>query len=194
MSSQDRDRWQARYAHQPPPRSPTPLLDLAAHWLPESGVALDWAGGSGRNALWLARRGLTVTVADIAPAGLALAVQRAAAQGLYIDTVEVDLAQEAPPPGPFEVLLCCDYLDRGLYGGADRLLAEGGVLVVAQATRSNRERHEHPSARWLVGTHELPTLIGGLEILHYSEAWRDNGRHEAWMVARQPQFTRTGTH
>ena len=43
---------------------------------------VDIAGGAGANALWLARRGLDVTLADISPVGLALAEDECRARGV----------------------------------------------------------------------------------------------------------------
>src|SRR5205814_5476112 len=77
MSTEDRTRWDARYQAAAPARRPAAFLTALEGELPRSGRALDVAGGAGRNALWLARRGLEVTLVDIAPSALALA--RAAA-------------------------------------------------------------------------------------------------------------------
>ncbi|RRD89135.1 class I SAM-dependent methyltransferase [Conchiformibius steedae] len=48
------------------------LQEIAYH-LPSSGRALDLAAGEGRNAVFLAERGLSVTAADASSVGLAKA-------------------------------------------------------------------------------------------------------------------------
>jgi tellurite methyltransferase len=63
------------------------------------------------------------------------------------------------------------------------VLAPDGLLVFAQPTRSNLQRHPHPSARFLLEDGELPRLLQGLEVVSYSEGWTDEGRHEARLVA-----------
>src|SRR5213593_334566 len=89
MAATARDRWDARYrAGGAERREPSPFLVTMAGLLPRAGAAscpptaLDVAGGAGRNAVFLARCGFAVTVADIAPAGLALAAAAAAAAGV----------------------------------------------------------------------------------------------------------------
>jgi hypothetical protein len=39
---------------------------------------------------------------------------------------------------------------------------------------------------------ELPTLMHGLEVLHYQEGWLESGRHEARVVARRAVGERGG--
>ena len=65
MGEGDRERWNARYLEEAETPPPSPFLLALDGVLPRRGRALDVAGGSGRNALWLARRGLDVTLADV---------------------------------------------------------------------------------------------------------------------------------
>lgn len=55
-----RSRWEARYAlpSDAPHAPPSPLLSEHDRLLPATGLALDVACGDGRNAVWMARRGL----------------------------------------------------------------------------------------------------------------------------------------
>ena len=74
MSDKDRKRWDAKYARQESaPSEPSLLLTQLDDILPRRGRALDIAGGAGRHAIWLAQRGLDVTLADISLAGMNLA-------------------------------------------------------------------------------------------------------------------------
>src|SRR4051794_29222887 len=106
MSTADRKKWDAKYssAHDSPFEPSAVLLSLA-DYLPRRGRALDIAGGAGRNALWLARRGLDVTIADISPVGLALARLRAAEQGLNLHVLEIDLEQQPLEAEQFDLIL-----------------------------------------------------------------------------------------
>jgi ubiquinone/menaquinone biosynthesis C-methylase UbiE len=49
--------------------------------LPRRGRALDVAGGTGRHALWLARRGLDTTLADVPQVALEKAAAAASEEG-----------------------------------------------------------------------------------------------------------------
>ena len=64
------------------------------------------------------------------------------------------------------------------------LLPDADNLAVAIATVTNLERSPRPRREHLLEADEILTLVPGLEVVHHSEAWRENGRHEAHLVAR----------
>jgi len=186
MSAADREKWNAKYAGpEAAPAKPSAVLMQLAEYLPISGRALDIAGGAGRNAIWLARRGLKVTLADISSVGLALARARAVAAHVEIETVELDLERQSLPTGPFELVLTNCYLCRHLFPSFPTLLADDGRLVVVQPTKKNLERHEKPPADYLFEEGELRKLAAGLEIVHYVERWSADERHDAVLVAKK---------
>ena len=185
MSDADRERWNARYLEQAAHSHHAAFLDGLDDLLPRRGKALDLAGGAGRNALWLARRGLEVTLVDVSPVALGQAEAAAAAEGVRLTTVHLDLEVAPVPQGPWDLLLCTYYLDRRLMAGLPELLATGGLLVFAHATRTNLERHPRPGPGHLLEDGELATLLPGLERLRYQEGWLESGRHEARLVARR---------
>ena len=133
----------------------------------------------------IARLGLDVTVADVSDVGLIQARQRALAEDLTITTVEVDLEDKSLPAGPFDVITVANYLQRDLFAGLVDRLTPGGLLGVVIATEVNLERHDRPGSDFLLDSGEVLTLLPALEILHHSEAWRPNGRHEAHLVGRR---------
>jgi SAM-dependent methyltransferase len=185
VATDDRERWNARYREERDVPEPSPFLAGLDALLPRAGRALDVAGGSGRNALWLARRGLAVTLADLSDVALARAADAASAAGLPLATVQVDLEEAPPPGGPWDLVLCTYFLHRPLFSAYPALLAPGGLLVVAHATRTNLERHARPGPAHLLEDRELPRLVGGLDVLRYEEGWLESGRHEARVVARR---------
>jgi SAM-dependent methyltransferase len=186
MAAGDRERWNARYAAEQETPAPTPFIVSLDAMLPRRGRALDVAGGSGRNALWLARRGLDVTLADVSDVALERAARAASAAGLALSTVLVDLEAEPPPAGPWELVVCTYFLHRALLGALPALLAPGGLLVVAHATRTNLTRHPRPGPDHVLEDGELPALVRGVELLRVEEGWLESGRHEARLVARRP--------
>ena len=153
-------------------------------FVPRRGRALDIAGGAGRNAIVLARRGLTTTVVDISDVGLARCTDAGKQAGVRLRTVCLDLEEEKLPKGPWHVVLVFHYLNRLLFPLIEERLAPGGVLIASIATARNRERNEKPPPEHLLDEGELPSLIGVLGLIHYEEAWRDD-RHEARLVARR---------
>jgi tellurite methyltransferase len=186
MSQDDRIRWDAKYRGEfSLPRKPSPFLVSVADLLPPAGRALDVAGGAGGSAVWLAERGWDVTVADISPVGLAAARELAKGTGVVLRTLEVDLEQDAFPPGPWDLIVCVRFLLRPLFATIPGELSPGGVLVVDHPTRSNLTRHDRPGLRHLLEDGELPGLVSGLEILKYEEGWTGEGQHDARLVARR---------
>jgi SAM-dependent methyltransferase len=131
----------------------------------------------------LAGRGLATTVVDIAPSGLALAEERAAAEGLRLHTLVWDL-DDGVPEGRWDVVLVSFFLVRPLLAQLHRVVAPGGVLIHLHPTRRNLERHGRPGARWLLEDGELRG-VPGLETLHLEEGWGLEGRHEVRYVGRR---------
>lgn len=192
MSQADRTKWDERYAGLAAAGpgcgalEPAAFLVSVADHLPRQGRALDIAGGAGRNALWLAARGLDVTLVDISTAALRLADQAAAAAGVRLNTLAADLDTDPLPVGPWHAVLSFHFLWPPLFELVPSLLAPGGLLVYVQPTRKNLERNASPSRRFLLEDGRLPELVSGLDILHYEEGWQE-GRHEARLLARRPQ-------
>jgi tellurite methyltransferase len=189
-----RTNWNERHAARETPTEPAAFVADRAHLLPPGGRALDVAGGTGRHAVWLARRGFEVTLVDVSDVGLARATSAADDAGVMIATVQVDLAAEAEslPPGPFDAIVVHHYLDRDVWSALPDALAPGGVLLVCQPTVRNLERHPRPSARWLLDEGEIGLLTQvavdadpDLEVVEITEDWTDEGRHEARLVLRR---------
>lgn len=127
------------------------LLELLE--LPRGARLLDVGCGVGRHSLELARRGYTVTGADLSPGMLAEARRAAAAAGLAVEWVETD-ASRSLPAGPFAASIClCEGAfcllsadddplghDRAILGNVRRALAPGGsfVLTALSALRAIR--------------------------------------------------------
>ncbi|WP_257463351.1 class I SAM-dependent methyltransferase [Archangium lipolyticum] len=185
MSEEDRRKWNTRYGEQGGMLEPSGFLRSLADRLPSKGRALDVAGGSGHDALWLARHGLEVTLVDVSDVALERAAKAARESGVPLRVRRLDLEEEPLPSGPFDVVLCLNFLLRPLFAGFAKVLAPGGLLVFAQPTRSNLQRNAHPSARFLLEDGELPRLIQDLEVVSYTEGWTGEGRHEARLVARR---------
>ncbi len=131
MSEADRRKWDDRYrAGAYAERTwPSAFLVDCAPLLPSAGRALDLACGAGRNALFLARRGLQVDAVDISSE--ALARGRAAAADLPIRWLLQDL-DDGLPPNAYDVIVNIRYVNLALLRALLPNLREGGVLLVEQ--------------------------------------------------------------
>jgi SAM-dependent methyltransferase len=189
MSDQDREKWNRKHAKRGEPTEPSMVFRSLAPYLPSSGRALDLGGGSGRHALWLASRGMDVTLADISAVALAQARDRAQIRAVELTTVELDLDSQPIPSGPWDLIVTVLFLWRPLLAQLPQLLSPTGMFACVQPTQRNLERHTRPPCRFLLREGELPALVNGLRIMHYQEGWLEDGRHDAVLVAKRPLET-----
>lgn len=187
-----RSSWNDRHAARETPVRPAAFVIEREHLLPAEGRALDVAGGSGRHAVWLARRGFEVTLVDISDVALARAEAAAGEVSVELTTVRADLSNDPLPAGRFEVIVVVDYLDRDVWAALPPRLAPGGLLLASQPTVRNLERHARPSVRWLLDEGEIDVLANvakdadpDLRVVEVTEGWTGEGRHEARLVLRR---------
>ncbi len=143
-SSSWRDEWNRRYAGRELlwTAQANRFLVSEAEAL-EPGTALDLACGEGRNAVWLAERGWSVTGVDFAGVALAKAHELAAHRGVEAEWVEADLLSYRA--GRRFDLVLSFYLQlsagerRPVLRAAGEAVAPGGTLLVVAHDRSNLE-------------------------------------------------------
>ena len=111
--------------------------------------ALDLACGEGRNAVWLAQQGWSVTGVDFSGVAIAKAERLAESRGVDVEWVVADLLDYRPPEGLDLVVVF--YLQvpaderRLVLGRAAEALAPGGtLLVVAHDLLNLTEGHGGP--------------------------------------------------
>lgn len=165
---------------------PTPLLVSFADMLPPA-KALDLACGAGRNSLWLASRGWTVTAVDGSAAAIAALRDLAREQRLEVNARVADLERSGFPitPESWDLVAICYYLQRDLMEPAKEGVKPGGsILVIVHIT----ENGEAPTkSRLRPG--ELAGYFTGWEILHSYEGKPNDPAHRravAEIVARRP--------
>jgi tellurite methyltransferase len=178
--------WDRRYGSGDEPEwAPTPLVIETAEKL-KAGRALDLACGTGRNALWLAQQGWSVTAADGSAKAIDVLRRRAEAKAVQIDARVADLEKDEyrVQPCAWDLIAICYYLQRDLLEPAKLGVVPGGVLMVIVHIS---EVGEEPS-RFQMRPGELVTYVAGWEILHgYEGAPRDSAhaRAVAEIVARK---------
>ncbi len=146
--------------------SPTALQGLLADFLPKSGRVLEIGCGSGREALFMAERGIQVTAIDPVPKMVAItAAKLKNYPGSRVIHAGLPLADDHPLLAErFDVILISAVLmhvpESDLFGFAwqvSRLAGENGLLIISNSTgrhglnEKSRDRHgrlfrERPAA------------------------------------------------
>lgn len=161
------------------------------------GDAVDLGAGEGRNALWLAARGWTVTAVDFAPAGLAIGRSRAAELGVEVEWVTADAtAWVAPSLVDLVVIAYLQLPDDALadaLGNAAASLAPGGTLaLVGHALENLRDGvggPQDPALLHRVEHLEATATAAGLDIAECRLVTRDTTGGtalDAVLVASRP--------
>ncbi|MFM8894681.1 MAG: class I SAM-dependent methyltransferase, partial [Actinomycetales bacterium] len=114
------------------------------------GRALDLACGEGRNAVWLATGGWTVTGVDFSSVGLAKAAGLAADRGVSGEWIEADVTGWSAPT-PFDLVIAF-YLQlpaaarrAAVARAVEALAVDGTFLLVAHDLANLAEGHGGPS-------------------------------------------------
>ncbi|MBI5445231.1 MAG: class I SAM-dependent methyltransferase [Deltaproteobacteria bacterium] len=170
-----------------PPPDPWLLGAAAAFGSELPGPVLDVACGGGRNALWLAGRGVEVVGVDVSDERITYARRLALATNARAHFFLRDLEREGLPEGPWGTLLVFHYLQRDLFAGLESCLLPGGLL--AYKTHLTH-RLRGPGARprreaFLLRPGELLGAFPALRTLEYRE-WAAAGGAYAALLARKP--------
>lgn len=133
------------------------------------GRALDLGCGEGRNAVWLAERGWTVTAVDFSAVAVDKGRELAAARSVEVDWLVEDLTVWQAPREAFDAVVIA-YLHlppgplTGVLDAAAAAVAPGGLLVAVGHDRDNAERGyggpPDPSVLWDATT--LTQQLSGL--------------------------------
>ncbi|PKQ31472.1 MAG: class I SAM-dependent methyltransferase [Actinobacteria bacterium HGW-Actinobacteria-2] len=134
----DSATWNERYAATELVWSSEPnqfVVETCAGLRP--GRALDLGAGEGRNAVWLAGRGWTVTAVDFAENAVSRITARSAMEALKITATVADAVSYQPPAGSLELALLCylqlplAQLRKAITHVAAGLVAGGRLVVIA---------------------------------------------------------------
>lgn len=129
-SDHARTFWNSRYDRPDYLFGETPSLFLVAQGdrLKPGMTALAIADGEGRNGVWLAERGLTVTTTDIAPRAVEKARALAARRGVSIDAHVANLDAWAWPEQAFDVVVAI-FIQFAPPAARDRIFARMKAAV-----------------------------------------------------------------
>ena len=158
--------------------APNDFLVSMADRLPSSGKAVDIGAGEGRNALFLAARGLNVLAVDQSEVGMQKAQRLAAERGLTLRTQAVDLQDFDAEANSLDVVtsIFCHLpatLRAAVHQRIAKWLKPGGVLVLEAYSPDQIQRG--------TGGPKDPALLAPLEVL-LSELNGLQIEHEAALI------------
>ena len=117
-------------------RAATPFIARHGGALSPGSRVLAIADGEGRNSVWLAQAGHTVTAFDISPNALAKAEALASEEGVQLDLHESSVEDWAWQPGAFDAVAAIFFQFLAppkraeVFALIDRTLRPGGVLLL----------------------------------------------------------------
>lgn len=85
--------------------APCRFLEAHRHVLEAGATALSVADGEGRNSVWLAEQGLTVTALEISPVALEKARRLARGRGVEVDFVQTDIIANEWPAAEYDFVV-----------------------------------------------------------------------------------------
>lgn len=194
MSQDRRHHWEKRYATRtadaggldatPVPAAgrdaPSPFVVAHAERL--RGRVLDVAGGAGRNALHLARRGSIIEIIDVAFGGLKLARAAAVAAGVEVLAVQADLETFPLPVERYDGVMNIRYLQRSLFRSLQSAVKPGGVILF-ETFLIDQQAFGHPkNPDFLLKHGELRSAFRDCDILVYEEGLFADGDTPAYLA------------
>ena len=198
------EKWQERFSREGywAGTEPAAFVKECLPLLPRGGSVLELAMGEGRNALYLAQQGFHVTGVEQSAAGLDKAEALARERGVHVERpssgkrrrtpdspgvllVQEDLESEALPTGPFDVVVCVNFLLRALLPAISRALRPGGFLLYETYTVEQLNFEGGPrSLEYLLQSGELREAFSNLDLIFFREC--KAGKGIASLLARKP--------
>ena len=135
MDMYDESFWNQRYANPAYLYGTEPNMFLAEHCGLLNGPVLSLSEGEGRNAVFLAERGLEVTGVDISAVALEKAKKLAESRGVEIKTIVADLAAFEPEENHYGSVISIyahlpSAIRHRLYPLIERSLKPNGIVLL----------------------------------------------------------------
>ncbi len=177
MSHADQKKWDQKYLQNPSLLKPREPARALSH-LPDraTGLALDLACGTGRNALALARKGWNVEAIDISVIALQRLEEEAKRGGVLerIEIIKEDLDDFKAIKKRYDLILMTNYLDRELIKRVLSALREGGFMVIESYLSDPKNEKQNSNPDYLLKPGELLSLFDGkLRTIYYEEFWNE---------------------
>ena len=151
------------------PLEPSSFLVENVNILPK-GRAFDIAMGSGRNAIYLAKRGFIVEGVDISTEAIKDALELARQEGVKIRAQVADLEDRyGIKQHAYEVIICFNYLQRSLIPRIRDGLRKGGMVVYETFTVDHAQFRKPRDPAHLLKHNELLDMFRDFRCHRYWE-------------------------
>lgn len=182
-------QWDKKYNQEKYVYGKGPASFLRDHFqhIQKGGKVLDMGMGEGRNAVFLASRGLTVLGVDISSVAVKKASALAKENKVQIEAVVADLTTYKIPKESLDAIICFYFVDRSLLEKMQTWLRPGGVIIFEAYTDHQRKvkGFEHFNKNFLLGPGELLTMFKNFHVLKYEEPLKEEN-FTASLVAQKP--------
>lgn len=181
--------WNERHRAGPADSAASPLLIRAVSG-EKPGHALDLACGGGRNAVFLAAQGWTVTAVDSSDVAIEQIQARVGQEHLSIQAVLADLERRdfELREQSFELICNIFYLQRSLFPTIRDALRQSGLFVGSIHMEDSDPSVKAMNRSFLLRSGELRHEFEGWEILHDQERRPAPGKRlVAELIARKPR-------
>jgi len=110
-------------------KSPAKFLSQNYQYIPPKSEVLDLGMGEGRNAVFLAQKGHSVTGIDISPMAVKKSGVLADEFGVTVKAITADLNKYDFPANSFDSIICFYYVDRDLIERMKKWLKPKGIII-----------------------------------------------------------------
>jgi len=171
MDRQAQNKWNNIYAEVDiGQHSSSKVIEENSHLLPSQGRALDLACGTGSDAVYLAKHGLSVDAWDISDAVIEKLSLYALDNGLPINAEARDINVQPPGKNIYDVIAVAHFLERDLMPTLIQSLKPGGLIFYQTFSKVVTPSYSGPkNPTFRLDENELLDLFSGLQLVVYRE-------------------------
>lgn len=182
----DQLKWDERYLLKPDVDSlPADAFLIRNLLLFENKTVLDIAGGHGRNAFFLSRKGYDLTVADISTVGLNRLQIKAMQLGIEIKTIEIDLDEPKFLTENYDNIICINFRpNEKLLLHIPHILKENGIFLLSSFNDIQATETGFPIEKALK-PNEFKSFFHDLQLLHYERFEDQTGKRDGYIFRKR---------
>ncbi len=192
MTNASREKWDRIYSkNRQQISSATAVVRENLHLLPESGIGLELACGLAANSFALAGQGFKMDAWDISPVAVEQVNQRAEADGATVSATALDVVEQPPEQGHYDLVVVSHFLDRSIITAIINCLKPGGLVFYQTFSQTRVGKGGPSNMDFRLADNELLSLFAGFKVLVYREEGLHGDaskgfRNEAMLVAQKP--------